>query len=88
MNNFNDYDNILCKKDLIANGQICFIKDEYYIYRENLGNVIDLFGCCIYGETSDRYPYYLTKKDLLGHFYTKNEIRKIKLNKIYEEAES
>ena len=88
MNNFNEGDKILCKKDLIANYSTHFIECKYYIYHKILNDSFKGFACCIFNESNGIYPYFLNKNELLNHFYTKQEERKIKLEKLYEETES
>jgi len=82
MNNFNEGDKILCKKDLIANGSTHFIKGKYYVFHLIISDVFDGFECFSFDETNDIYAYFLTKQEFLDCFYMKNEVRNMKLKKL------
>jgi len=87
MNNFNDGDKILCKKDLTYYGNH-IIEGDYYIFHDNMfSGIFNDFYCCYISESNNIFSYYLTEHDLVGHFFMKNEIRKLKLEKLYEETE-
>ena len=84
--NINIGDKLLCKISFLSNSTY-IIKGKYYYIK-----YIDIINVA----RKDYYFYYLEdfeslvccdEKEFCKYFYTKQEERKIKLEKLYEEAE-
>lgn len=69
---------LLCKIDSYYYDEIVFYKNEYYICNECLDNreYYDIF--------TDKEKICLKYNDIFNFFYTDEEIRNLKLTKIYE----
>ena len=77
----NDEDKLLCKKNLLVGANKYLYVDNYYI-------VMVVYGpyeyCYYFNDENDRIlPFSFSIKEMSEHFYTKQEERKIKLEKIY-----
>jgi len=87
MNIFNEGDKILCKKKLTDHYTTRFIEGQYYIFHIILDDVFEIYEYCVFDDSNDMmYPYFFDENEFRNHFYMKNEVRKIKLKKLYEET--
>ena len=78
-------DKLLCKKNLY-NSIIRFYKNRYYTVFD-IENYIDMNDYTYYIGNNISWSFF-SEDLLLEHFYNKNDIRKMKLKKLYEESES
>jgi len=88
-------DKLLCKKylnkylihnDLLTSFDF-FIKGKYYSISEIIIDKDD-YSYYVTNEINKPYPFFYEESYFCTYFYTKNEIRKMKLKNIYEESES
>jgi len=76
--NLNTEDILLCKKDYLIYSVVVFHKNKYYYNRFNKSHV-----CCTICD-DDSFEHLLSYDEVSEHFYTKQEVRKIKLKKLNE----
>ena len=86
MNNINLGDRLLCKKTFYDMSYPYFCANEYCnIYFIQKDDPVDYYYY-ISDKDFKKYAFSFSDKKLFEYFYTNQEIREIKLNKIYEEA--
>ena len=80
--NLNVGDKLLCKKDLTTSYSI-YHKDRYYIVHFII-NYDDDYQYLISDDKNTYSSFKYDEEYLYTYFYRKNEVRKIKLKKLYE----
>jgi len=83
-NQINKGDRLLCKKDCISKYSL-FIKNEYY-YIDTIDINDDEENFYFVIDNCNSLSWFWGDYNLYSVFYTKKEIRKIKLNSIYYES--
>ena len=88
MKNIKIGDRLLCKKSLFNSSMTYFYAREYYTINEIQSESDGEYSYYIIDNNGYTMPFSFNNNTLYAYFYTKQEMRHMKLKKIYEETES
>jgi len=83
-------DILLCKKTYFEESKTCFYVNTYctIYFIQNDYPDDNYYYICNYNNKNYPYPFRFSNEKIFTYFYTKNEIRKMKLENIYEGSKS